>query len=163
ERGAGHGCVEDVGWIAHREEELARGLFADEAVLVERDGARGVGRLGDQIREKGEPRSDEHGLPLSDFTGGAEDHPLARREGGHATLGYLPVNLAGRFSTYAVSPSFASSLWKSCCCSSRSMASASLNETSSPDWTERLMRPTAFDALLGGTNWRAYSITFASN
>src|SRR5688572_32988943 len=72
---------------------------------------------------------------------------------------YRPAKLAFRFWLYAPSPSFASSLWKSCCCSSRSSASADSNGISAPLCTERLMRPTAFAALFGGQKLVAYSIT----
>src|SRR5213080_392646 len=60
---------------------------------------------------------------------------------------HRPLNSATRFSTYAAIPSFASSDWNSCCCSSRSSVSPDSNGISAPDWTERLIRPTAFDAL----------------
>src|SRR2546427_778469 len=39
-------------------------------------------------------------------------------------------------------PSFASSLWNSCCCSSRSSVSPLSNGTSAPDCTARLIRAT---------------------
>src|SRR5881394_116838 len=74
-------------------------------------------------------------------------------------LAYFPANAGLRFWLYAPSPSFASSLWKSCCCSSRSIASALSSGTSHPLCTERLMRPTAFAALFGGQKLQAYSIT----
>src|SRR6266545_4585890 len=60
-------------------------------------------------------------------------------------------------------PSLASSLWKSCCCSSRSIASALSNGTSAPDCTDRLMSPTALEALCGGQNCLAYSTTCSQN
>src|SRR5574337_1264932 len=41
------------------------------------------------------------------------------------------------------------------------MASADSMGISHPVCTERLMCPTAMAALLGGQNWRAYSITFS--
>src|SRR5256885_17257571 len=65
---------------------------------------------------------------------------------------HRPLNSATRFSTYAAIPSFASSDWNNCCCSSRSSVSPDSNGISAPDWTERLIRPTAFDALCGGQN-----------
>src|SRR5205807_8081090 len=65
---------------------------------------------------------------------------------------HRPLNSATRFSTYAAMPSFASSDWNSCCCSSRSSVRPDSNGTSAPDWTARLIRPTAFDALWGGVN-----------
>src|SRR5262249_37885363 len=74
---------------------------------------------------------------------------------------YFALNVAGRFSTYAFRPSLASSLANRRCCSSRSTASADSSGISQPVCTERLMLPTAFAALLGGVNWRAYSITFS--
>lgn len=41
---------------------------------------------------------------------------VSRAEGLSAGIGsYLALNVAGRFSTYAASPSLASSLWKSTC------------------------------------------------
>src|SRR5438128_2166126 len=58
-------------------------------------------------------------------------------------------------------PSFASSDWNSCCCSSRSSVSPDSNGTSAPDWTDRLISPTALDALWGGVNCLAYSITWS--
>src|SRR5215469_13454651 len=87
----------------------------------------------------------------------------ARAKGAHAsrTMVYFALNSAGRFSTYAASPSFASSLWKSNCWFSRSTASADSSGISQPVCTERLIRPTALAALFGGQNWRAYSITFS--
>src|SRR5207253_3332060 len=74
---------------------------------------------------------------------------------------HFAVNVAGRLSTYAARPSFASSLWKSSCWFSRSMASADSIGTSHPLCTARLMRPTALAALFGGVNWRAYSMMFS--
>src|SRR5690349_831445 len=68
---------------------------------------------------------------------------------------HRPLNSATRFSTLAAIPSFASSLWNSCCCSSRSRASAVSKGISAPVWTERLIRPTALEALWGGQNCRA--------
>src|SRR5260370_20088272 len=68
---------------------------------------------------------------------------------------YRPAKLGLRFSMEAARPSLASSLWKQSCCNSRSIARASESETSEPDCTERLMRPTVLEALLGGQNWRA--------
>src|SRR6185295_5422734 len=72
---------------------------------------------------------------------------------------HFPLNSATRFSTYAAMPSFASSDWNSCCCSSRSSVSPDSKGTSAPDWTDRLINPTALDALWGGVNCLAYSIT----
>src|SRR2546422_11333115 len=60
-------------------------------------------------------------------------------------------------------PSFASSLWNSCCCSSRSSVSPLSNGTSAPDCTARLIRPTALEALLGGQNCLAYRTTCSQN
>src|SRR2546426_2868574 len=40
----------------------------------------------------------------------------------YTTLFRSPLNSATRFSTLAAMPSFASSLWNSCCCNSRSRA-----------------------------------------
>src|SRR5215472_2514126 len=79
------------------------------------------------------------------------------------TLCHSPVNLAIFLSTYELRPSFASLLWKSSCCSSRSMASASENGTSAPDCTARLMLPTAFAALFGVVNCFAYVMTSLMN
>src|SRR5690349_20882645 len=76
---------------------------------------------------------------------------------------HRPLNSAMRFSTLAAIPSFASSLWNSCCCSSRSSASAVSKGISAPVWTDRLMRPTAFDALCGGQNCFAYRMTCSQN
>src|SRR5262249_8076108 len=72
-----------------------------------------------------------------------------------------PEKLALRLSTKAVSPSLASSLWNSCCCSSRSTASALSNGISTPLCTDRLMRPTALAARLGGQKLSAYFWTFS--
>src|SRR5207247_9385102 len=72
---------------------------------------------------------------------------------------HRPLNSATRFSTYAAMPSFASSDWNSCCCSSRSSVSPDSNGTSAPDWTDRLIRPTALDALWGGQDFLGDSIT----
>src|SRR5207247_6543951 len=52
---------------------------------------------------------------------------------------YLALNSAGRFSTYAARPSFASSLWKSNFWFSRSRASAASNGISQPVCTARLL------------------------
>src|SRR5581483_3033748 len=76
---------------------------------------------------------------------------------------YFAVNVAGRFSTYAARPSLASSLWNSSCWFSRSTASADSMGISHPVCTARLIRPTAFAALFGGQNWRAYSMMFSMN
>src|SRR5437764_703419 len=76
---------------------------------------------------------------------------------------HRPLHSATRFSTLAAMPSFASSLWNSCCCSSRSSASADSKGISAPVCTDRLIRPTAFDALWGGQNWFAYSMTCSQN
>src|SRR5439155_1565402 len=76
---------------------------------------------------------------------------------------HRPLNSAIRFSTLAAIPSFASSLWNSCCCSSRSRASADSKGISAPVCTDRLMSPTALDALWGGQNWFAYSMTCSQN
>src|SRR5207247_10025878 len=65
---------------------------------------------------------------------------------------HRPLNSATRFSTYAAMPSLASSDWNSCCCSSRSSVRPDSNGTSAPDWTARLIRATAFEALWGGVN-----------
>src|SRR5207237_3675929 len=65
---------------------------------------------------------------------------------------HRPLNSATRFSTYAAMPSFASSDWNSCCCSSRSSVRPDSNGTSAPDCTDRLMSPTALEALCGGVN-----------
>src|SRR5580765_8928654 len=65
---------------------------------------------------------------------------------------YFAVNVAGRFSTYAARPSLASSLWNRICWFSRSTARADSIGISQPVCTARLMRPTAFAALLGGVN-----------
>src|SRR5207247_2915321 len=65
---------------------------------------------------------------------------------------HFPLNSAIRFSWFAAIPSLASSLWNSCCCNSRSMARPLSNGTSAPDCTERLINPTALDALCGGQN-----------
>src|ERR1039457_3347983 len=80
---------------------------------------------------------------------------------GSISCSHLAVNTAGRFSTYAASPSFASSLWNRICWFSRSTANADSMGISHPVCTARLMRPTAFAALLGGVNWRAYSMMFS--
>src|SRR5437899_6027998 len=72
---------------------------------------------------------------------------------------YFPANCGFLFALYAPSPSFASSLWKSCCCSSRSTASALSSGISHPVCTERLILPTALAALFGGQKLQAYSIT----
>ena len=64
----------------------------------------------------------------------------------------IPVNFGVRFSRFAAIPSFASSLWNSSCCSSRSIARPSPKPASRPDCTARLMRPTARLALCGGVN-----------
>src|SRR3989440_2761315 len=56
-------------------------------------------------------------------------------------------------------PSLASSLWNSCCCNSRSIARPDSKGTSAPDCTERLIKPTAFEALCGGQNCLAYKST----
>src|SRR3989442_7306962 len=103
------------------------------------------------------------------FGGGVDDREALSRErrpplvideeGGL----HRPLNSATRFSLYAAMPSFASSLWNSCCCSSRSIASADSNGTSAPDCTARLISPTAFDALCGGQNCFAYSCTCSQN
>src|SRR5690606_8396783 len=85
--------------------------------------------------------------------------PLDGQGRGHQSA----LNWALRFSTYAAMPSFASWLWNSCCCSSRSIARASWNGSSAPVCTERLMLPIAFDAMFGGVNCFAYSITFVMN
>ena len=58
-------------------------------------------------------------------------------------------------------PSLASSLWKSCCWSSRSTASPVSKGISAPVCTDLLIRPTAFDAFAGGVNPPANSRTFA--
>src|SRR5436190_1042315 len=76
---------------------------------------------------------------------------------------HRPLNSAMRFSTLAAIPSFASSLWNNCCCSSRSSARAVSKGISAPVWTDRLMRPTAFDALCGGQNCFAYRMTCSQN
>src|SRR5205807_6694375 len=76
---------------------------------------------------------------------------------------HRPLNSATRFSTYAAMPSFASSLWNSCCCSSRSSVSPLSNGTSAPDCTARLIKPTALEALLGGQNCLAYRTTCSQN
>src|ERR1700674_4049742 len=78
--------------------------------------------------------------------------PRDRVAHAHELAYYLFSNFAIRLSTYALRPSFASLLWNSSCWSSRSMASASENGTSPPDWTERFMLPTAFAALFGVVN-----------
>src|SRR5439155_26701382 len=74
-------------------------------------------------------------------------------------LHYFPANCGFLFALYAPRPSFASSLWKSCCCSSRSTASALSSGISQPVCTARLILPTAFAALFGGQKLQAYSIT----
>src|SRR5437588_7372034 len=79
----------------------------------------------------------------------------------HTLMLYRPAKFPLRFSALAASPSLASSLWKQSCWSSRSSAKPSDSATSAPDCTERLMRPTVLDALLGGQNWWAYSITLS--
>src|SRR3954466_8112886 len=71
---------------------------------------------------------------------------------------YFPANCGLRFWLYAARPSFASSLWKSCCCSSRSIPRADSNGISQPLCTERLIRPTARAALFGGQKLHAYSM-----
>src|SRR5262249_6684797 len=88
------------------------------------------------------------------------DRPVGRKRQApprrHGADGaYLPLNFGTRFSWLAAMPSLASSLWKRSCWSSRSTASADSTGRSHPDWTERLIRPTAFAALWGGTNCRA--------
>src|SRR5207247_5632004 len=72
---------------------------------------------------------------------------------------HRPLNSATRFSTLAAMPSFASSDWNSCCCSSRSSVSPDSNGTSAPAWTDRLITPTALDALWGGQDFLGDSIT----
>src|SRR5207253_6438503 len=74
-------------------------------------------------------------------------------------LHHFAVNVAGRLSIYEEMPSLASSLWKRICWTSRSSANPDSRGISHPLCTARLMRPTAFAALFGGQNWRAYSIT----
>src|SRR5207302_9007842 len=71
---------------------------------------------------------------------------------------HRPLTSAPRFSTYAAMPSLASSDWNRCCCSSRSSVKPDSNGTSAPDWTDRLIRPTAFEALWGGVNCFAYNM-----
>src|SRR2546430_2026016 len=65
---------------------------------------------------------------------------------------HRPLNSPTRFSTLAAMPSFASSLWNSCCCNSRSRARADSKGISAPVCTDRLIRPTALEALCGGQN-----------
>src|SRR5271155_5154496 len=76
---------------------------------------------------------------------------------------YFALKTAGRFSTYAAKPSFASSLWNRICWFSRSTASADSIGISHPVCTARLIRPTALAALFGGQNCLAYSIMFSMN
>src|SRR5256714_6591754 len=76
-------------------------------------------------------------------------------------LPHFALKFAGRFSTYAARPSLASSLWNKSCWFSRSTARADSIGISHPVCTARLMRPTAFAALFGGQNCRAYSMIFS--
>ena len=75
-------CVLDVRVVAHRVEELAGWLVADDAELEEPDRARRVCLLRQDERDEREAHADEDRLAVADLARGLGDHELARGDVG---------------------------------------------------------------------------------
>ena len=71
-------CAANIRWVGHGVKQFRRGSFANQAILVETDGARRMSPLRDEKCEHWQPHADEDEFAIGDFSRRGGDHDFAR-------------------------------------------------------------------------------------